>query len=816
MLTALAAAGCAALWMATAGGAAAAHSVAAAPHPVSVRVAQVERSGAVRPWSALLAGAGQAAPGPLAGAAQASPGWRGGFVVLDGSPGTPVADPKTGTIYVPIQCTTRSCTTPGHVVDILSAAKCNANVISGCRVVARAKVGTNPLAAAIDPRTRTVYVMNGGSNTVSVLNGARCNSQVTRGCGPVATIKVGKFPVAGVVNPVTRTLYVANLFGRSISVINVARCNAHVTLECRQPARTVTDKAGPDWIDVNTATDTVYAANSGTADPPAGHTVSVINGATCNGHTGRGCGRIAATVKVGVAPFGLAVDQARDTIYVANFVNEFGGGSVSVINGARCNAHTRAGCGVTPPAVPTGIATSFVAVDGAVHTAFAIIGSDDTMSAINTRTCNGTVTSSCASRPPNQQAAPEHGPGYHAFPNGFALTPRTSTAYVVTIGGRNILSVLSTRHCNAANTAGCRAEAPTAPEEAFLLSADPATSTVYAGNLHLPQIDVINSATCHARDLSGCAPVAEIPMGDSQANVGSIDEATHTLYASDPFSDTTSVINTDTCNATHTSGCAARPPAIKVGVNPGPPALNPATGTLYVPYGPKFNRVAVINAATCNATDTSGCGQTPAAVRVGEGTFGLAVSIATNTVYGPNGGSEASGFIDGRTVSVINGATCDAANTSGCGQLAATATVGLNPTGIAVNDRTHTVYAAINAHGDSPGTVSIINTATCNGTVTAGCHRRFPTAPTGNSPAQVTVDPRTSVLYVSNFSSASVTILNGRRCNAETTTRCRRAGREQAIGSGPQGITVNPRTRTVYVANLYMPGSLSVFHASRG
>ena len=80
---------------------------------------------------------------------------------------------------------------------------------------------------------------------------------------------------------------------------------------------------------------------------------------------------------------------------------------------------------------------------------------------------------------------------------------------------------------------------------------------------------------------------------------------------------------------------------------------------------------------------------------------------------------------------MINGATCNGTNHSGCGHLAATAKVGLGPSGIAVNDRTHTVYVANNANGDSPGTVSVINGATCNGTDTAGCHRRFPAMATG-------------------------------------------------------------------------------------
>ena len=806
MVAALAVAGCAAVSLVVTGGAVASGSVAPLPGSVAPRAPLAARFGALRFGSARPAGTGQSALDQLAGAAQAGPGRRGGFVVLGGSPGAPAANPKTGTVYMPIQCRTSFCPSsgkPGHVVDIINASKCNATIRSGCRVVATIRVGSAPLAAAVDERTDTVYVTNGNDGTVSVLNGARCNARVTRGCRPVATVKVGKGPVAAVVNPVTRTLYVANVAAGSVSVINAARCNAKITRGCRRPARTVTDKASPSWLDVDSATDTVYVANSVTPG-----TVSVIDGAACNGQTGRGCGRVPATVTVGASPFALAVDQASDTVYVANFVNEFNGGSVSVINGAACNAHTTAGCGATPPTVPTGIGTGFVAVDGALHTVFAANAGDDTLSAINTRTCNGTVTSGCGNRPPNLGATSLQGPGYNSFPGGLALIPRTGTAYVVNIGGRNILSVTSIRRCNATNTTGCRAEAPAVPEGEYLLSADPATNTLYGGNLSQPEIDVIDGATCHTQDLSGCAPVATIPMPDPQANVGAIDDATHTLYAADEAqSGTLAVINTAACNAQHTSGCAQHPPMISIGAYPNPPVINTATHTVYVSYGTTGNRVAVINAATCNAEDTSGCGQTPAVIKVGQGTFALAVSAATDTIYAPSGADN--------TVAMINGATCNGTDHTGCGHLAATAKVGIDPFGAVVNEHTHTVYVTNNADGDSPGTVSVINAATCNAINTTGCHRRSPTAATGNSPLLITADTRTGTLYITNFSSASVTILNGKRCNATVTSGCTKATREQSVGSGPSGLAVNPRTRTIYVGNGYLPGSLSIFRATR-
>ncbi len=53
---------------------------------------------------------------------------------------------------------------------------------------------------------------------------------------------------------------------------------------------------------------------------------------------------------------------------------------------------------------------------------------------------------------------------------------------------------------------------------------------------------------------------------------------------------------------------------------------------------------------------------------------------------------------------MINGAACNGTHHAGCAHLAATVKVGLDPYGVAVNDRTHTVYVANNGDGDLPGT----------------------------------------------------------------------------------------------------------------
>jgi DNA-binding beta-propeller fold protein YncE len=734
-----------------------------------------------------------------------------GSVVLDGSPGTPAANTRTGTLYVPIQCPDSFCNTdnPAHVVDVINAATCNAKVRSGCRVVARATAGTSPNAAVVDENTDTIYVTNsvtdGNDGTVSVLNGARCNARVTAGCStPVATIKLGGFVVAAALNPATHTLYVADLKG-GVDVIDVAACSAVTTHGCAEPIRKIRDGQGPAALDIDVATGTVYAVNNGTGN---GDTVSVIDGATCNGTDGSGCGQAPRTTAVGSGASWAALDEASHTVYVTN-AND---GTVSVINGARCNARVPSGCGRTWPTVTAGAVPGFVAVDPSSGTAYTVNVFDDTLAVINTRTCNGTTTSGCAGRPRNEQATPHQNPGFNSFPNELALVPQTRTAYVVNVGGRDVMSVVSVSHCNATDTTGCRTEAPSVPAHEATISADPATGTIYASNTSRPQIDVLNAATCHTGNLTGCAPVAEIPVGHPMANVSAVDAATRTLYAADPTAGTVAAINAAACNAATTTGCAQHPPVIKIGASPNTPVINPATRTLYVSYGSNANQVAVVNTATCNATRTSGCRQTPAVVKVGTGTAVLAVSTATNTIYAPNSGTSFSGH----TMSVINGATCNGSKHSGCSRLAATVTVGSGPFGVAVNDRTHTVYVVNNAFGDSPGTVSVINGATCNGTVTGGCGQRFPIMATGIAPQLAAIDAATGTIYVTDFGSAGVTVLNGSHCNATVTSGCGAPPREEAVGSEPIGLAIYPHAGTVYVIDTFRAGSMSLLPSDLG
>ncbi len=133
----------------------------------------------------------------------------------------------------------------------------------------------------------------------------------------------------------------------------------------------------------------------------------------------------------------------------------------------------------------------------------------------------------------------------------------------------------------------------------------------------------------------------------------------------------------------------------------------------------------------------------------------------TNTIY-----------VTGETsndVSVIDGKTCNGRDQQGCIRKPFRTPAGLGARGIAVDEQTETVYVA----NTGANTVSVIDAATCNGTVHSGCGRRAVTAPVGSSPRRIAVDEATNTIYVTNAFSNTVTMLDGRTCSSRAHTGCR-------------------------------------------
>jgi YVTN family beta-propeller protein len=678
-----------------------------------------------------------------------------------------------------------------------------------------APVGNNPQSVAVDEANGTVYVVNQNDNTLSVLNGSTCNATVTSGCKKSApTVRVGVSPTGVIVNQATQTVYVTNGTSDTVSVINARTCNATHQAGCGHTPPPIAVGAGPVAPAVDQATDTVYVPNLGPNEDGSGDTVSVINGATCNASHHGGCGQTPPTVTVGGAPDSVDIDRATGTVYVANA----GSNSVSVIDAATCSGTNHSGCGSTPPAVQVGATPFSVAVDQATDTVYtanngAVINGDGTVSVIDGATCNATDHAGCGQHPHTVVAG--------SAPEEVSIDEGTNTVYVNN-GGDGTVSLVNGATCDATHHSGC-ARIPPTVRVGFgpgWAAVDHANDTVYITNSTDNDVSMIDSATCNATSTSGCGRAAPtVTVGAAPVGVA-VDQATDTVYTANNVDGTISVINAATCNATTASGCAQTVRTINVGAGPAGMAVDQATDTVYVANAGS-STVSVIDAATCNATHHAGCGQTPPTVKVAKGPAGVAVDPATDTVYVT---------IDGATgtshdLSVINGATCNAHRHSGCGQIPATVNVGVNPGMPVVDQANGTVY--VPSFADN--TVSVVNAAICNGTDHAGCHQTPPVVPVGTNPFGAALDQATHTIYVGNSGGTTLSMINGATCNGTHHAGCNSAPPTASVqnaisttAAAPFVIAVDQATDTVYTANLngsfasgFDGGTVSVIDGAR-
>jgi DNA-binding beta-propeller fold protein YncE len=687
-------------------------------------------------------------------------------------------------------------------------------------------VGSQPVGMAYDPGTHTLYTVNQGTSSVSVVNTTHCNARSETNCGQrVGTIAVpsGSSPQGIDIDTTTNTLYVADSSKNLISVVNTATCDATELSGCSQTPTLVPDPSGPFYVAVNSTTDTVYIAN---ALLGGNDTVSVLNGATCNGQVTSGCGQALMTAHVGLFPDAIAIDQGSDTVYVANGGPAGNGDTVSVIDGATCNGAQSSGCGQVQT-VNVGEGPNFIALDEGTHTAYTANMTDDSVSVINTATCNATVTSGCDQKTSTVQVG--------ANPWAVSVDQKLHSVYIAN-NWDDTVSVLNATTCNGTVTSGCRALPPTvqvggAPQA---LLADPTTGTLYAANTIDSTVSVVNLATCDGTTTSGCrsvSPAADVSkpfLSPPTKLVGgvAVDGSTRTVYVANLAAGTVSVVNSATCSAVQRSGCTKPAATIDVGGEPGEVAVDQATDTVYV-ANLQGNTVSVIDGVTCNATNQTGCSRPPATVTVGNGPYALAVDEVTDTVYVTNLDAATSGD----TVSVINGATCNAVEQSGCNQSPGTITVGVGPMGIAVNPTTNTVYVTeagkgvvtdATAYGDN---VAVINGASCDGTDMSACGQSPAQVTVGPAPWGVAVDPVTNTIFVVDSDGgegpASLSVIHGATCDGAETSGCSAAPSSiPGVGRAPNGMAFDASADAVYTAN-YENASVSIVSvmdsgASRG
>jgi len=157
------------------------------------------------------------------------------------------------------------------------------------------------------------------------------------------------------------------------------------------------------------------------------------------------------TTKVGPFPFGLAVDQATNTIYVANSNNGDGPASLSVIAGATCDGTITSGCGTTWPALPgIGRGPTGIVFAPSTHTVYTTNFSDAAVSVVNVAPV---ATHHPASRPPMVATG--------SAPFAIAIDPGNRTIYVLNnVDGT--ISILPEQPVRASANTPLRATPPTA------------------------------------------------------------------------------------------------------------------------------------------------------------------------------------------------------------------------------------------------------------------------------------------------------------------------------------------------------------------
>jgi DNA-binding beta-propeller fold protein YncE len=192
--------------------------------------------------------------------------WNGGLLVIDGRTcnGTDISGCRKVLASVPVAGATSTIAQAAgtlyvtsadpSLVTVIKTSTCSARDVSGCAghlTVTRG--GVDPLELAGDQAAHTLYVADGGENTVSMIDAAACGAASVSGCGQVpASFPAGSTQLLLAVDPGSRTLYVVG--AGTLSVISTRSCNAAGTRGCptQPPPGTVSPSAGRNpvyWCD---------------------------------------------------------------------------------------------------------------------------------------------------------------------------------------------------------------------------------------------------------------------------------------------------------------------------------------------------------------------------------------------------------------------------------------------------------------------------------------------------------------------------------------------------------------------------------------
>jgi DNA-binding beta-propeller fold protein YncE len=347
-----------------------------------------------------------------------------------------------------------------------------------------------------------------GAVAIIVATGIAPASAATATVSPANSVGVGLPPVAIAVDAAAHTAYVTVSDGTTdqVAVINTAKCTAKASAGCSGVVTAVTlaGGAGADGLAYDAANHTVYVADSNTGD------VALINTATCNATTTSSCDTAPKIVTLGLAsPGAIAVDTTggADVFYVTDLTN----GTVTVANGATCNATTMSGCTKLRTA-SVGAVPDAIAVDSAVGTVYVANLADDTVTLLNEGACSK-LSAACATAGRKVPLDSIANPG-PASPTALVADAADNTVFVADSSTGDV-SFLNTAKCSMATTSGCSAT----PRVGTGLSAAGVALTsqgdVAVADSSSNSVVSFSAATCDATTTTGCTSTETDPLGGS-------------------------------------------------------------------------------------------------------------------------------------------------------------------------------------------------------------------------------------------------------------------------------------------------------------
>jgi YVTN family beta-propeller protein len=271
--------------------------------------------------------------------------------------------------------------------------------------------GKDPVAVAVDAASNRVYVVNHGSGTVSVLDGS--SNAV------LATIPVGSLPFSIAIDAATSRIYVSRVFSSTLTIIDAATgdtrtvratsadamvvdAHTHNVFLLGYESNAVIRMSMPDEALHSIPVRAMHLWGMALDTQDRALYVARIDSRSVVAISERS--HAVRSTSVGQSPCAIAIDQATDTVYVANYESD----TVTVIRGRN---------GSVVATIPVGVRPQAVVAEAASDRIYVANSHDSTITVIDGRT--NTVT------------ATWH---LHGHPYAMAVDPVTGTLYAALYG----------------------------------------------------------------------------------------------------------------------------------------------------------------------------------------------------------------------------------------------------------------------------------------------------------------------------------------------------------------------------------------------